>query len=172
MAGEHHLNSNDGTEQEIVLSKIIQHENYNPFTISNDISLLQMSKSLHFNSIVQPIALQTEKEYIGNCIVSGWGTLTEGGSSSNVLQYVNVPTVTDAHCREDYGESQIDDSMICAGKSEGGKDACQGDSGGPLACDNKLTGIVSWGYGCARPHYPGVYTEVAYFVDWVQTHAT
>ena len=60
--------------------------------------------------------------------------------------------------------------MICAGVPEGGKDACQGDSGGPLACGGLLTGIVSWGYGCARPDYPGVYSEVAYFKDWVENN--
>jgi len=58
--------------------------------------------------------------------------------------------------------------MICAG--EGGKDSCQGDSGGPMMCErdgmNYLCGIVSWGLGCARPNYPGVYTEVSYFHDW------
>merc|ERR1719370_1811732 len=68
---------------------------------------------------------------------------------------------------------QIAKSMICAG--EYGKDSCQGDSGGPMVCYNAdgsgyLGGIVSWGIGCGGLYHPGVYTEVSYFVDWVEAH--
>lgn len=44
----------------------------------------------------------------------------------------------------------------------------QGDSGGPLACNNKLVGIVSFGVGCARPDFPGVYTKVSAYTKWIQ----
>ncbi|KAK7066867.1 Trypsin-2, partial [Halocaridina rubra] len=53
---------------------------------------------------------------------------------------------------------------------EGYQGACKGDSGGPLTCGSVLAGIVSWAFGCARPGLPGVYTEVAYFLDWIQSH--
>ena len=50
------------------------------------------------------------------------------------------------------------------GLTDGGQDACQGDSGGPLICDVDgkyvLTGIVSWGAGCAKEGYAGVYGRV------------
>ena len=68
--------------------------------------------------------------------------------------------------RKIYGSDEvIADSMICAGTE--GKRPCDGDSGGPLVDDQGyLVGIVSWGSGCARG-YPGVFTETAYFADWI-----
>ena len=81
---------------------------------------------------------------------------------------MNVPVVSDEECNVSYsGTNEIQDSMICAGLPEGGKDSCQGDSGGPFVCGEDVSGIVSWGVGCARPGYPGVYTQTSYFVDWI-----
>lgn len=51
-------------------------------------------------------------------------------------------------------------------------DTCQGDSGGPLM---KFTsskrwvaaGVTSFGLGCGRAKYSGVYTRVAYYTQWI-----
>ena len=108
----------------------------------------------------------------GDLQAIGWGTLTEGGSIPDRLQEVTVPLVSDGACRAAYLlVGYIYETMICAG--EAGRDACQGDSGGPLTHTDSdgtvyLVGLTSFGIGCARPRYPGVYTEVSFFQDWIQ----
>ena len=116
------------------------------------------------------------------CWVAGWGT-TETGDFSNELKSVGVNIFSDEYCTAHhfYSGFYADPDEICAGLpdsgdadvlSDGGKDACQGDSGGPLVCDRDgaltLTGIVSWGFGCAEDGKPGMYGDVFEYNDWIR----
>ena len=59
--------------------------------------------------------------YVGweDTIVSGWGTLTSGGPQSNILQWANVPPVSDATCNEFLSyDGDKTSNMICAGKAK------------------------------------------------------
>lgn len=101
--------------------------------------------------------------------VAGWGAASEGGAQQRYLLKANVPFVSDASCQQSYPEL-IPSEEICAGYPQGGVDTCQGDSGGPMfrrdASNNWINiGIVSWGNGCARPNFPGVYTEISTFAS-------
>jgi trypsin len=126
---------------------------------------LKVSVAFNFDDPgVRPIPLTTAEPYAGqNAVVTGWGTLSSGSSSLPIrLQAVVVPIVPREECNEAYAAyGGITGNMICAAVTGGGKDACQGDSGGPMAVDGVLTGLVSWGAGCAEPLYPGVYSNVA-----------
>ncbi|RXG58338.1 Anionic trypsin-1, partial [Armadillidium vulgare] len=171
VAGDFVLSKNDTTEQVRKVVAEIPHEKFDASTLENDIALLKVDLPFHFNKYVGPVILPTQGQVTeGCCVVTGWGYITESGPKSDILQKLTVPVVSDEKCRTYYGKNQIVDSMICAGYSEGGKDSCKGDSGGPLVCNGYVAGIVSWGRGCARENFPGVYTELAFFVDWIKRH--
>nr|CAD7424304.1 unnamed protein product [Timema monikensis] len=89
---------------------------------------------------------------------------------AETLQFLKVPLVMFDECINKY--PQLVKGELCAGFIDGSGDACQGDSGGPLTCVGYLAGLVSWGYGCATPGYPGVYTDVAYYKTWVEQYVT
>jgi len=172
VAGEHDRSVDEGTEQRVQVSKLTVHESYgSPKNYENDIAIWELAEPLEFNEYVAPVQLpESMQASEGYCTVSGWGTLSSGGSCCPMrLMKVDVPVVEDGTCRLEYPFS-IADSMLCAG--ERGKDSCQGDSGGPMVCYNAdgssyLAGVVSWGIGCGGLFHPGVYTEVSYFTEWI-----
>ncbi|KAL3441852.1 trypsin-like cysteine/serine peptidase domain-containing protein [Aspergillus insuetus] len=163
--------SSSGGGTVVRVSSIAQHPDYDAATTNNDISILTLAEDLTFGSGIQAVDLPTSSALPTagtTAIATGWGALQEGGSVSETLQYVEVPIVSKSQCASDYqGFNEITESMVCAGES--GKDACQGDSGGPLVADGVLVGITSWGNGCARPGYPGVYSSPAYFRDFIES---
>ncbi|XP_063812023.1 transmembrane protease serine 11C-like [Pseudophryne corroboree] len=158
------------------LQNIIINENYSSNTHINDIALLQLSNPVNFALYVQPVCLPDASDIFPDnfsCYVTGWGTLTDGGSLSTVLQQAELKIINTSLCSsaQIYG-SLIKQSMICAGYISGRIDSCQGDSGGPLVAlqsNNRwaLIGIVSFGYGCALPNKPGVYSSVTYLRSWI-----
>lgn len=104
--------------------------------------------------------------------VAGWGdTGDDAGEFPLEARQVSIPLIADSRCRSAIGSEFARARELCAGAPRGKVDSCQGDSGGPLAVRTRiapvLVGIVSWGYGCARPGRPGVYTRVSAIVDWV-----
>jgi secreted trypsin-like serine protease len=122
-----------------------------------------------------PIARTTGYDN-GTFTIAGWGSTREGGPQQRYLMKATVPFVSDASCNASYGGAIIPAEEICAGYAAGGTDTCQGDSGGPMFrrdANNAWiqVGITSWGTGCARPNYPGVYTQVSYFASAISSAA-
>ncbi|XP_071043577.1 trypsin-1 isoform X2 [Parasteatoda tepidariorum] len=150
------------------------HEAFSAQTLQNDIALLQVDPPFDFSRHdVRPACIPPPGfEPHGYATVSGWGTLKEGSRIIPTrLQAVDVPIISDESCRKAYGKAIVE-SMMCAGYEEGMRDSCQGDSGGPLVQKSgsgktMIIGVVSWGQGCARPKFPGVYTQVSYYNDWI-----
>ena len=148
----------------------IIHDKWDPVTHANDIALLKVAKIESLPAVRIP-TIEVEAPLISiNKIltVSGWGLTTENGDISTVLLKVGVPVVSMDSCSTAY-PGQINEHQICAGSL--GRDSCQGDSGGPLTGrdgkGNVLIGVVSFGKGCGREGYPGVYTRIVAYLDWI-----
>ncbi|KAL7289317.1 hypothetical protein TKK_0017247 [Trichogramma kaykai] len=177
--GEHDrcLKNNNATPAELRIVSRAFVGNFSLANFHNDIALLRLSDRVRFSDTIRPICLpkKTDELYDGiKALASGWGTVREDGPLSCILQYVDLPVMSLTECRNltRYSPRVISDNMMCAGYLEGKKDTCQGDSGGPLVAmraDKKyeLIGVVSWGNGCARAGYPGVYTRVTKYLDWI-----
>jgi secreted trypsin-like serine protease len=123
-----------------------------------------------------PIATTTAYNS-GTFTIAGWGSAVENGAQQRYLLKATVPFVSDASCDASYGGDVIVAEEICAGYASGGTDTCQGDSGGPMFRRDAgnawiQVGITSWGNGCARAGYPGVYTEVSTFAPAIASAAT
>jgi secreted trypsin-like serine protease len=160
----------------IAVSHIFVHPGYNDTTLDNDLALLQ----LYRHSTQTPIALvsQGDESLIAagtNLHICGWGLTNFSASiSADTLMKVDVQAISTSVCNgaSSYA-GQILPSMFCAGFMAGGKDACSGDSGGPIFGDVAghpvQTGIVSWGNDCALPNFPGVYTKLSNYINWIRS---
>ncbi|MGW0117360.1 S1 family peptidase [Streptomyces sp. NPDC003327] len=153
-------------------TKVLQAPGYNGK--GKDWALIKLASPI--NSLPTLKIAETTAYNSGTFTVAGWGAAREGGAQQRYLLKANVPFVSDASCQASYGSDLVPSEEICAGYSQGGVDTCQGDSGGPMfRRDNAgawiQVGIVSWGEGCARAGYPGVYTEVSTFAAAIKSAA-
>ncbi|KAK5645614.1 hypothetical protein RI129_004078 [Pyrocoelia pectoralis] len=143
----------------IDLSEVLQHPLYNPETVDYDIAVLKLDGQVLLSPQAQRVNLVPRYLAVGgrSAQVSGWGRLFSGGPLSEQLQVVEVKEEDRDACNSAYS-GKITDRMICF--KDPGQDSCQQDSGGPLVHDVGQIGVVSWGYGCADPAYPGVYSNI------------
>ncbi len=165
VAGRTDLRTEAG--QVAAVAKIWRHPDYGGFTQGEDVAVLTLARPLPQETLplVEPGATAPYRAGTPGRVY-GWGRTSESGPPSPVLRTVGVPVVANPDCASAYPRFD-GNAMFCAGVPEGGKDACAGDSGGPFVVNGRLVGIVSYGTGCARPGYPGVYTRLATYADEV-----
>lgn len=170
---------------DVPVERTIPHPSYDPGSKNqlNDIALLRLARRIEYTDFVRPICLPLDTNlrtatFDGISMdVAGWGK-TEQLSASNLKLKAAVDGFTLNECQSVYNRQSIllKNTQMCAGGMEG-VDSCRGDSGGPLISldTNKvntyyfLAGVVSFGpTPCGLNGWPGVYTRVGAYVDWVQ----
>lgn len=155
------------------------HPDYSDSNVNryHDIALVKLKESVQFTNFIRPICLPSasDRSRLGDeLFVAGWGR-TENSAHSNKKLKLKVPIARTDQCLAKFRSAgvSLSDSQICAG-GQGGKDSCSGDSGGPLMTtfsnDNSqwfVEGVVSFGASCGREGWPGIYTRVSEYVDWI-----
>uniref|UniRef100_A0A3Q0RHD8 trypsin n=1 Tax=Amphilophus citrinellus TaxID=61819 RepID=A0A3Q0RHD8_AMPCI len=174
--------------------KIFLHPDFQPNNYNNDIALLRLSERVEFNQLIRPVCLPPPHgqddppaplpNSLG--VVAGWGISNPNASTSSsplpTLTSDPLPVVSQVECEASYASRSVSynitDNMFCAGFFEGGQDTCLGDSGGAFVMEEEVSqrwvvfGLVSWGgpEECGSRRVYGVYTRVAKYVVWIQSH--
>ncbi|XP_071520050.1 uncharacterized protein [Panulirus ornatus] len=169
---------------ELRAAGVYTHPEYYNGNLHNDIAVIRLEAFVDFstNPHITPVCLPSSSADFTHhrCFATGWGKDAFGseGKFSHILKEVELPVVEGLKCEALLRQTRLGrdfalhEGNLCAG-GEQGKDTCKGDGGGPLVCSGpdgsvQLAGLVSWGIGCGHPGVPGVYVNVAHYLDWLR----
>ena len=181
--GEFDFTSTEEVHEDINVKNIIIHEGFILESLRpNNIALLQLAKPVTFGQYINIVCLPPPNVKFDNklCIATSWGKnkFTDPKKAFPTIILKSEMTIhPKATCETAYNNmkprmTELIPGIICAGG--GDNDTCGGNGGSPLVCagDNNSyyqVGVVSWGLGCQQSEKPIAYTEVSYYVDWINS---
>ncbi|XP_076044486.1 clotting factor G beta subunit-like isoform X1 [Oratosquilla oratoria] len=187
--GEHNLSStHESNHRDYYVKNFVFHPDYDHRHVYHDLALIQLKQRVSITGSIRPVCLPWGRHPLpatGSLLtLTGWGGTYYNGPMSAVLQEASLYLLPASKCvagystLTDYPQKYprgVTSDLLCIGDTDGqGQDACQGDSGGPVMHrrNNKyyLSGIVSLGYGCGKPEFPGIYASVHHSPDlaWIK----
>ncbi|KAF1590742.1 Inactive serine protease PAMR1, partial [Eudyptes moseleyi] len=180
------------TIQNLRISAIIVHPNYDPILLDSDIAIIKLLDKARISSRVQPICLSSSHDLTSSTedlkiMVTGWKVLAdikEPGYKTDTIRMGAVRMVDSLLCEQQYEDNgiqvSITDSMFCAKQDRTAfSNICPAETGGIAAITLPgkaspelrwhLMGLVSWGYDktCSLDLYSG-YTKALPFKDWIE----
>ncbi|NXO00242.1 PAMR1 protease, partial [Rhinopomastus cyanomelas] len=180
------------TIQNLRISAIIVHPNYDPILLDSDIAIIKLLDKARISSRVQPICLSSSHDLTSptedlKIMVTGWKVLADvkdPGYKNDTIRMGIVRMVDSLLCEQQYEDNgiqvSITDSMFCAQPDHTAfSNICPAETGGiaAIALPGKaspelrwhLMGLVSWGYDktCSLELYSG-YTKALPFKDWIE----
>uniref|UniRef100_A0A336K8Y2 CSON001568 protein n=1 Tax=Culicoides sonorensis TaxID=179676 RepID=A0A336K8Y2_CULSO len=151
------------------VAEIILHPNLETDPLTNNLAIVKLATPLTFNENVKSIALPEPNIVISPnslATVSGFGLYDEEEELyPEKLQSGTVTIVGPTICTEAYAQLfPVKNQHLC---STGDISPCSGDEGSPLVQDNKLIGVVSFGFDCQNSKYPTIYVRISEFRDFI-----
>ncbi|NWR75906.1 PAMR1 protease, partial [Centropus unirufus] len=180
------------TVQNLRISAIIVHPNYDPILLDSDIAIIKLLDKARISSYVQPICLLSSQYLTSSredlkIMITGWKILADikdPGYKNDTIRMGVVRMVDSLLCEQQYEDNGIQvsmtDSMFCARQDHTVfSNICPAETGGIAAITLPaeaspelrwhLMGLVSWGYDktCSLELYSG-YTKALLFKDWIE----
>ncbi|NWV17512.1 PAMR1 protease, partial [Origma solitaria] len=180
------------TIQNLRISAIIVHPNYDPILLDSDIAIIKLLDKARISSRVQPICLSSSHDLTSSTedlkiMVTGWKVLADIKDpryKNDTIRMGVVQMVDSLLCEQQYEDNgiqvSITDSMFCAKQDHTAfSNICPAETGGIAAITLPgkaspelrwhLMGLVSWGYDktCSLELYSG-YTKALPFKDWIE----
>ncbi|XP_054131997.1 inactive serine protease PAMR1 isoform X3 [Melozone crissalis] len=180
------------TIQNLRISAIIVHPNYDPILLDSDIAVIKLLDKARISSRVQPICLSSSHDLTASTedlkiMVTGWKVLADIkdlGYKNDTIRMGVVQMVDSLLCEQQYEDNgiqvSITDSMFCAKQDHTAfSNICPAETGGIAAITLPgkaspelrwhLMGLVSWGYDktCSLELYSG-FTKALPFKDWIE----
>ncbi|XP_019332259.1 inactive serine protease PAMR1 isoform X2 [Alligator mississippiensis] len=180
------------TIQNLRISAIIVHPNYDPILLDTDIAIIKLLDKAKISSRVQPICLTSAHDLASSMedlkiMISGWKILADIRDPSyknDTIRMGAVQIVDSLLCEQQYEDHgiqvSITESMFCAQQDHTAfSNICPAETGGIAAITLPgkespelrwhLMGLVSWGYDktCSLELYSG-YTKAVPFKDWIE----
>jgi hypothetical protein len=162
------------------------HSGFNPgaaeANLVNDIAVVFLGGTSRFTPVNVDRGGRGAADVGHASVAYGFGTTwpalpyssTDYAPTSTVLRRVKLAVIDGGWCDDrQYFQGPL---QLCAGELGGGSDTCQGDSGGPLLAlraggtgwdTGPQIALVSYGYGCAQPYAPGIYTRLSAYIPWI-----
>lgn len=142
-----------------IVNRIFQHPDFNPITLDNDVAILNI-ESFKWTNNVEILTSIDKPTNLTYCYVIGWG---KSENSEPLLQKILAKITEDEECRREYSYNASHKFCIQALN-----DSCLEEPGSGLICDEELTGILSYGYGCSEPgKKPMVYSDLTKYNIWI-----
>ncbi|XP_071804718.1 uncharacterized protein [Asterias amurensis] len=178
--GDDKLNETSAYHTETEVESVYTHPGFNSVTIENDIAVLKFATPVTYSERVTPVCLNTPVSNTSDlCYVAGWGfsNTTSEFEASATLQELSVSLMTRTDCLQAVGHlglyGIVTENILCA-RGTNGESPCSGDSGSALVCRTNegvwyQVAIVSAVFGCRSRPFPGFYTKVSPYIDFIES---